>query len=58
VRVHEENGVVTLTPILEPRKDVWDSKPHLKFVGTLSQESYEEINAALMDTQMLDADEW
>ena len=33
-------------------------KPHTRFVGTLSQESFEEINIALLDTQKLDADEW
>jgi len=35
-----------------------ENKPHLKFIGTLSQESYEEISKALADTQGIDADEW
>jgi len=34
-----------------------EEKPHLKFIGTLSQESFEEICLALMDTQRVDADE-
>jgi len=33
-------------------------KPHLRFIGALSQESYDEINKALTDTQKVDADEW
>ena len=35
-----------------------ENKSHLKFIGTLSQESYEEISKALVDTQRVDADEW
>ena len=33
-------------------------KPHLKFIGTLSKESFDEINVALMDTQRVDVHEW
>ena len=58
VRVHEENGVVTLTPVQDLQKDALEGKPHLKFVGALSQASYDEINAALVDTQRVDIDEW
>ena len=34
------------------------NKPHLKFIGALSNESYEEISMALADAQLVDADEW
>jgi len=33
-------------------------KPYKRFVGTLSQESYNEITHALLDTQKVDANEW
>jgi len=33
-------------------------KPHKRFLGTLSQESYDEINHALLDTQQVDTDGW
>ena len=55
VRVHEENGVFMLTPMVEEKKQ---DKPHQKFIGILSQESYDEINEALLDTQRVDVDEW
>ena len=42
--------------ILDKEKSV--DKPHLKFIGTLSQESFEEISLALADTQRIDANEW
>jgi hypothetical protein len=58
VRVHEENGVVMLTPVKDLQKEATESKPHMKFVGILSQESYDEISVALMDTQRVDIDEW
>jgi len=35
-----------------------EDKPHLRFIGTLSQESFEEISTALLDTQRIDSDEW
>jgi len=33
-------------------------KPHIRFIGALSKESYNEICIALKDTQEVDADEW
>ena len=57
VRVHEENGVVTLTPV-NGKEPISQDKPHMKFIGALSQESYDEICRALFDTQNIDADEW
>jgi hypothetical protein len=33
-------------------------KPHKRFVGSLPQESYDEITNALLDTQKVDADGW
>jgi len=33
-------------------------KPHYRFIGVLSQESYEEICSSLEDTQKVDANEW
>ena len=47
VRVHKENGIIMLMPIQDLHKGVSEGKPHMKFVGALSQESYDEINAAL-----------
>jgi len=38
--------------------DKKEDKPHLRFVGVLSEESYAEISVALKDTQRIDADEW
>jgi len=38
--------------------DETKEKPHLRFIGVLSAESYEEISKALKDTQEVDSDEW
>ena len=35
-----------------------DKKPHLKFVGVLSTENYNEICKALQNTQEVDINEW
>jgi len=35
-----------------------ESKPFLRFIGLLSNESYDEISNALVDTQKVDANEW
>ena len=56
VRVREENGEVILAPIYSD--DGVKEKPHIRFIGALSQESYDEITEALRDTQRIDADEW
>ena len=37
-----------------PETDEVKEKPHKKFLGTLSQESYDEITHALQDTQRVD----
>jgi len=34
------------------------NKSHTRFIGLLSQESFDEISLALMDTQGVDANEW
>ena len=34
------------------------NKPHTRFIGLLSQESFDEISLALLDTQGVDANEW
>ena len=56
VRVREENGVFTLVPVTSDNKS--EVKPHMRFIGVLSPESYDEICDALADTQRIDADEW
>ena len=56
VRVREENGEVILAPFFSD--DVVKVKPHLRFIGLLSQESFDEINEVLLDTQRVDVDEW
>ena len=33
-------------------------KPHTRFIGLLSQESFDEISVALADTQRVDVNEW
>ena len=48
-----QSAIITLI-----NDDKSKDKPHLKFIGALSQESYEEISKALADTQRVDADEW
>ena len=52
----KKNQSAIITILDDEKKD--EDKPHLKFVGTLSQESFEEINLALMDTQRIDTNEW
>jgi len=49
------NKKVEVTVTLDDEKK---EKPHKRFVGTLSQESYNEITHALLDTQKVDADGW
>ena len=39
-------------------EDKREDKPHLEFIGILSQESCEEISMALIDTQKVDVNEW
>ena len=56
VRVTEDNGNVILAPIFSD--DTKKDKPHVRFIGTLSQESYDEICEVLLDTQKVDIDEW
>jgi hypothetical protein len=46
-----QNALIT---ILDETKE----KPHVRFIGVLSDESYEEISEALKDTQEVDSDEW
>ena len=46
----------TIITIFDENKII-ENKPHLKFIGALSQESYEEIGKALADTERVD-DEW
>jgi hypothetical protein len=58
VQVHDESGIITLTPIQDHIKDSKEDKPHYMFIGVLSQESYDEICTALVDTQRVDIDEW
>jgi hypothetical protein len=55
-----KHGAVVLTPVQGVQNDSHGAtvKPHMKFAGVLSQESYNEISAALMDTQLVDTDEW
>ena len=48
-----QNAIITI--IEDVKKEV---KPHLRFIGILSDESYNEISVALKDTQKVDADEW
>ena len=43
VRFHENNGVITLTPIEEPEKDIWSSLDELRTIfsdGKMSAEKY------------------
>lgn len=43
VRVHEENGVVTLTPVKETKKDAWEALKHMRSIlsdGRMSTEGY------------------
>jgi len=49
------NQHAIITILDDERKE---NKPHLRFIGALSKESYEEISIALKDTQKVDADEW
>ena len=46
-----QNAVITIL-------DDTEEKPHVRFIGVLSDESYEEISTALKDTQEVDSDEW
>ena len=39
-------------------EEIKEDKPHLEFIGVLSQEGFDEINEALLDTQTVDSDEW
>ena len=48
-----QNALIT---ILEEEKK--EKKPHLRFIGILSAESYNEICTALKDTQEIDTNEW
>ena len=48
-----QHAIIT---ILDEEK--MDDKRHLRFVGALSEESYDEICTALRDTQKVDTDEW
>ena len=48
-----QSAIVT---ILDDGKS--EDKPHLRFIGILSQESYQEISKSLEDTQRVDANEW
>jgi len=50
-----KNQQAIITIIDDVKKE---DKPFLKFIGTLSQESYEEITSALKDTQQVDTNEW
>ena len=43
VRVHEENGVVTLTPVQESKKDAWEALKNMRSIladGRMSTEGY------------------
>ena len=43
IRVHEENGVVMLTPVQEPREDAWKALDRLRDMlsdGRMSTEGY------------------
>ena len=43
VRVREENGVVTLTPVNDTKKDVWGALEQLRLMlsdGRMSSENY------------------
>ena len=51
-----QNKKVEVTVTLDD--DAKKEKPHKKFLGTLSQESYDEITHALLDTQKVDTDGW
>ena len=53
----KKNQSAIITILDDEDKDT-SIKPHTRFIGTLSQESFDEINIALLDTQKLDADEW
>jgi len=48
-----QNAIITILDV-EHRKD----KPHRDFIGIMSQESFDEICLALLDTQRVDANEW
>jgi len=48
-----QNALITILD-----EDTKENKPHLRFIGVLSAESYNEISKALKDTQEIDADEW
>ena len=50
------NKKVEVTVTLDD--DVKEEKPHKRFLGALSQESYDEITHALLDTQRVDTDGW
>jgi len=45
---------IIVMPVEEKKAD----KPHLEFIGTMTQESFDEISTALLDTQRVDANEW
>ena len=47
-----QNAVITILD------DETMEKPHLRFIGALSAESYDEISKVLKDTQEVDSDEW
>ena len=51
----KKNQPAIITMLDDGKKD---DKPHLKFIGTLSQDSFDEINLALMETQRIDSNEW
>ena len=65
---YDGNVFIPLEPIRAKRNqpaiitlldnDKSSDKPHLRFIGALSQESYDEISKALIDTQKVDVDEW
>ena len=43
VRFHENNGIITLTPIEEPEKDIWSGLDELRTIfsnGKMSTEKY------------------
>ena len=58
VRVNER-AVITIFESAAGKRPKWKSdKAYLNYVGTLSDENYDEIMKILEDTGKIDANEW
>ena len=66
--IYDGNAFIPVEPVRVKRNqpaivtilddEIKNDKPHKRFIGSLSQESYEEISKALLDTQKVDVNEW